>query len=94
MKGAILFYHSTFDEEVRRRLEAVGCNHFLEIPTAWAQDGSDRRFGTHVYPGTDSVILAFVPDPMADDLTRMVAELKDEQKGQPRLAIFPLEEFF
>ena len=54
MTGAVLFYHSVFDADILAILDRIGCQHFVEIPKALAQDVGERRFGTHIYPGTDS----------------------------------------
>ncbi len=94
MKIAVLFYHSVYDDEVRAMLDQHKCARYFEIPSAWAQDESDRRFGTHIYPGTDSIITAFLEDGCAEELVAAVREFrKGRQKEHTHLAIVPAEMF-
>jgi hypothetical protein len=94
MTGAVLFYHSVFDDEIHGILDRIGCRHFVEVPAAWAQDEGERRFGTRVYPGTDSIVLAFLEANQAETLKAEVsAWKKDKVKAHTRLALFPVESF-
>jgi len=92
MKIAVLFYHSVYDDEIRALLDKLRCAQYVEVPTAWAQDGTDRRFGTHIYPGTDSIITAFLEDECAGQLVSAVREYrKGRQKEHTHLAIVSAE---
>ena len=92
MKIAVLFDHSVYDDEIRATLDRLQCLRYVEVPTAWAQDGSERRFGTHIYPGTDSVIISFVEDGCAEALVEAVREFqKGRQKEHTHLAIVSAE---
>jgi hypothetical protein len=92
MKIAVLFYHSVYDEEIHAMLDRLQCAQYFEVPAAWAQDGSDRRFGTHIYPGTDSIITAFLEDRCAAALVEAVREYrKGRQKEHTHLAIVAAE---
>lgn len=94
MKCAVLFYHSVFDQDIQGLLDAIECRHYVEIPKAWARDNGERRFGTHIYPGTDSVILAFLEDERADRLAEAVRRFKtDKVREHTRLALVPVERF-
>jgi len=94
MIGAVLFYHSVFDGDIHAILERIGCQHFVEVPSAWAQDEGERRFGTHIYPGTDSIVLAFLEGDQARTLeTEVRAWKEDKVKAHTRLALFPVESF-
>lgn len=92
MKIAVLFYHSVYDDEIRALLDQLRCARYVEVPTAWALDGTDKRFGTHIYPGTDSIITAFLDDPCAEALVAAVREFrKGKQKEHTHLAIVSAE---
>ena len=95
MKAGVLIYHSVFDDEVRAMLEETGCCRYFEIPKAWARNGKEKRFGTHIYPGTDSVILAFVEQGKSQQLLDAVRHFKQQgrQKEHTYLALFTVEEF-
>ncbi len=94
MKCAVLFYHSVFDQDIQGLLDAIDCQHYVEIPKAWARDDGERRFGTHIYPGTDSVILAFVEDDAAARLAEAIRRFKtDKVRAHTRLALVPIELF-
>lgn len=94
MTGAVLFYHSVFDDEIHAILDRIGCEHYVELPKAWARDDGERRFGTHIYPGTDSVILAFLDQETAGRLEAEIRRMKtDKAKTHTRLALFPVATF-
>jgi hypothetical protein len=95
MKAAFLAYHSVFDDEIHTILERVDCKYFYEVPKVWAQDEKEKRFGTHIYPGTDSVIVAFMVSEKAQRLLAAIRQFKSEgaQKGHTRLALCRIEEF-
>jgi len=92
MKIALLFYHSVYDDEIRALLDRLGCVRYVEVPQAWALDEGERRFGTHIYPGTDAIILAFVDEGCAEPLVSAVREFRSgRQKEHTHLAIIPAE---
>jgi hypothetical protein len=92
MKIAVLFYHSVFDSDIHMMLDRLQCARYVEVPTAWARDGMDKRFGTHIYPGTDSIITAFLEDQCAEELVAAVREFrKERQKEHTHLAIVSAE---
>ena len=94
MKVALLFYHSVYDDEIREMLNGLGCVRYIEVPRAWAQDQGDRRFGTHIYPGTDSVILAFVEKDCAETLKAAVQRFRSARaRENTHVALLPVEEF-
>lgn len=94
MKIALLFYHSVYDDEIRALLDTLKCARYVEVPKAWAMDGSERRFGTHIYPGTDSIVMAFLDDECAGRLVAAIQEFqKQRQKEHTHLAIIPAETF-
>jgi len=92
VKIALLFYHSVYDDEIRALLDRLGCVQYVEVPQAWALDGSERRFGTHIYPGTDAVILAFLSEGCTENLVNAIREFRGgRQKEHTHLAIIPAE---
>jgi hypothetical protein len=92
MKIALLFYYSVYDDEIRALLDTLECARYVEVPKAWALDGTERRFGTHIYPGTDSVILAFLDDACAGRLVAAIRDFRTQrQKEHTHLAIIPAE---
>ncbi len=94
MKAALLFYHSVYDNKVHEMLDALGCVRFIEVPTAWAKDESDRRFGSHIYPGTDSVLVAFVDEPCAEKLADAVQRFQKERaREHTHLALLQIDQF-
>ncbi len=94
MKIALLFYHSVYDDEIHRMLQKLGCLRYVEVPRAWAQDDDEKRFDTHIFPGTDAIIMAFVEEPCAERLKAAVAEFRTgRQKEHTHLALAPLEQF-
>jgi len=94
MKIALLFYHSVYDDEIRDLLQGLGCVRFIEVPHAWAQDEADRRFGTHIYPGTDSIICAFLEGQCVERLKEAVQRFRSARaRENTHLALLPVEEF-
>ncbi len=94
MKAAVIFYHSVYDDAIREMLNALGCVRYIEVPRAWAQDEADRRFGSHIFPGSDSVVLAFVEKECADKLMNAVREFRSQRaRENTHLALFAVEQF-
>ncbi len=94
MQIALLFYHSVYDDEIHRMLQQLGCVRYVEVPRAWAQDADEKRFDTHIFPGTDAIILAFVDGSCAERLKGAVAEFRTgRQREHTHLALAPLDEF-
>jgi len=94
MKIAVLFYHSVYDDEVHAMLDRLQFERYVEVPAAWAQDGAEKRFGTHIYPGTDAVVVSFVEDARAAALVEAVREFqKGRQKEHTHLAVLAAETF-
>jgi hypothetical protein len=75
-------------------VQDLGCVRFIEVPHAWAQDQADRRFGTHVYPGTDSILCAFVEGECTERLKEAVQRFRSVRaRENTHLALMPVEEF-
>lgn len=92
MKIALIVYHSVFDDEIRRLLESHRCGQYVEVPKAWALNGEERRFGTHVYPGTDSLILAFLEDECVGEIVDAIREFRrGRAREHTHLAIIAAE---
>jgi len=92
MKIGLLFYHSVYDDEIRALLDRLRCVQYVEVPQAWALDGAERRFGTHIYPGTDAIILALLDDACTENLVSAIREFRaGRQKEHTHLAIIPAE---
>jgi hypothetical protein len=95
MKAAFLAYHSVFDDEIRAILERSGCQRYYEIPKAWACDEGGKRFGTHIHPGNDSVIVAFFASDHCSGLVEAVRDFKTKGTHQEytHLALFQVDTF-
>jgi hypothetical protein len=94
MKAAVIFYHSVYDDAIRQMLNGLGCLRYIEVPRAWAQDEGDRRFDSHVYPGNDAVVLAFVERDCADKLIDAVQQFRSQRaRENTHLALLPIEYF-
>ena len=94
MKIAILFYHSIFDEEIRSLLGEMGCARYVEVPRAWAQDGPEKRFDSNIYPGSDSIIMAFLDDACAARLGPAIRHFQVSRKQEhTHVAIIDVGQF-
>ena len=80
MKIAILFYHSIFDDEIRALLGEMGGVQYVEVPRAGALDGAEKRFDSNIYPGTDSIIMAFLEDGCAARLGPAIRQFQINRK--------------
>lgn len=94
MKLVLLAFNFIYDDAVRSILERLRLPGFTEVPRVFGTGESGRRFGTHAFPGHDTLILAVLPDAQVEPLLAEIAAFKagitDRAKRQGGIKAFVL----
>ena len=76
MKLALLVFNFIHDGEIRNLLQRLNVPGFTEIPQVYGTGESGKRFGTHAWPGHDTLIFSVLADSQAETLADAVERLK------------------
>lgn len=96
MKLALLVFNFIHDDGIRSLLQSLNVPGFTEIPQVYGTGESGKRFGTHAFPGHDTLIFSVLADnqaeTLADALERIKARLGDRRKpGGVKLFVMNIE---
>src|SRR3974377_875599 len=78
MKLIMIVFNFIYDEPIRAMIERLRIPGFTEIPKVFGTGESGKRFGTHAFPGHDTMLLTVVPE---DQLVILLDELARFKKG-------------
>ncbi len=98
MKLVLLVYNFIYDDPIRAIIERVKVPGFTEVPHVFGTGESGKRFGTHAFPGHDTMIFTVIPDEqldqVLDELARFKAGLTDRAKrhGGVKAFVLPVEQ--
>lgn len=56
-KLVYIIYHSEYGDEIKKLVMSCGVREYVEAPKVWGMDESGPHMDTHVWPGTDSLML-------------------------------------
>lgn len=83
MKRLEIYYDSYFTEKMKEELNEYGIEQYFIIPTvhsSWSK--TFKHFNTHVWPGTDSIMVTYLEDEQAKEIMRIIKIMKiDLGKG-------------
>ena len=78
MKLVLIVFNFIYDEPVRAIIERLRLPGFTEVPRVFGTGESGRRFGTHAFPGHDTMLLTVVQE---DQVAALIEELASFKQG-------------
>ncbi len=76
MKLVLLVFNFIYDDAVRSILERLRLPGFTEMPRVFGAGESGKRFGTHAFPGHDTMIFAVLSEAQLETFLREITALK------------------
>jgi nitrogen regulatory protein PII len=98
MKLVLLVFNFTYDGPIREMIERLRIPGFTEVHRVFGTGESGKRFGTHAFPGQDTMILTVLPEaqvePLLDEVVRFKQGLADRAKrsGGIKAFVLPVEQ--
>ncbi len=84
MKLALLVFNAAHDRQIRELLEDLNVPGFTEVRQVYGTGESGARFGTHTWPGHDTLIFSVLPDNQAETLAASVERVKAGLAARPK----------
>ncbi len=97
MKLVLIVFNFTYDEPIRAMIERLRIPGFTEIHRVFGTGESGKRFGTHAFPGHDTMLMTVVPEgllgPLLDEITRFKQGLAERVRrhGGIKAFVLPVE---
>ncbi len=76
MKLVLLVFNFIHDDTVRSIMERLHLPGFTEVPHVFGTGESGKRFGTHAFPGHDTMILTVLSEAQLEPFLREIAAFK------------------
>jgi hypothetical protein len=76
MKLVLIVFNFIYDESVRAIIDRLKVPGFTEVPRVFGTGESGKRFGTHAFPGHDTMLLTILPADLVEPLLEQIAEFK------------------
>lgn len=76
MKLVLIVFNFIYDDSVRAIIERLKVPGFTEVPRVFGTGESGKRFGTHAFPGHDTMLLTILPADLVEPLLEQIAEFK------------------
>jgi hypothetical protein len=98
MKLVLIVFNFIYDDPIRTIIEQLQLPGFTEVPKVFGTGESGKRFGTHAFPGHDTMLLTVVPNgqlpALLEELTRFKQGLADRSKrhGGVKAFVLPVEQ--
>ena len=94
MKLAIIICGSPIDPDVTEAIEAIGLDSYTKLPEILGRgQKSGPHLSTHVWPGTNSLILVALSDELTESLVQALKPLKERFSHEGlKLYLLPAEE--
>ena len=74
MKRLEVYFDSFFLEKVKEELNEYGLEKYVLIPEVFSDWG--KHFNSHLWPGTDSILIAYLEDNQAEEIMRVIKKIK------------------
>ena len=97
MKLVLIVFNFIYDEPIRAIIERLQIPGFTEVHRVFGTGESGKRFGTHAFPGHDTMILTVLPEAQAglllDEIVRFKQGLAARAKrhGGIKAFVLPVE---
>lgn len=77
MKRLEIYFDSYFIEKIKEEIKQYGIEQYILVPEVFSE-WSDRlkHFNSHLWPGTDSILIAYVNDEDAKEIMRVIKMIK------------------
>lgn len=77
MKRIEIYFDSYFAEKIQEEVKEYGIEQYILIPQVFSDWSSKlKHFNSHVWPGTDSILIAYVDDEQAREIMRVIKMIK------------------
>ncbi|MFB3820255.1 MAG: PG0541 family transporter-associated protein [Candidatus Methylomirabilales bacterium] len=80
MKLVLLVFNFIYDDAIRAMIERLKIPGFTEVPRVFGTGESGKRFGTHAFPGHDTLLFTVLPaeqvPPLLDEIRQFKAGLE------------------
>ena len=76
MKLVLIVFNFIYDDTVRAIIERLKIPGFTEVPRVFGTGESGKRFGTHAFPGHDTMLFTVLPTEMVGPLLEQIAQFK------------------
>ncbi len=98
MKLVLIVFNFIYDEPIRAIIERLRIPGFTEVPNVFGTGESGKRFGTHAFPGHDTMLLTVVQEhqvpTLLDEIAKFKRGLADRAKrhGGIKAFVLPVEQ--
>ncbi len=98
MKLVLIVFNFIYDDSVRAIIERLKVPGFTEVPRVFGTGESGKRFGTHAFPGHDTMLLTILPADLVEPLLEQIAEFKAgltdraKRRGGIKAFVLPVEQ--
>ncbi len=77
MKRLEIYFDSYLLEKVQEEIKEYGIDQYILVPKVFSEwDKNLKHFNSHVWPGTDSILVAYVSDEQAKEIMRVIKMIK------------------
>ena len=77
MKRLEVYFDSFFLEKVKEELNEYGLEKYVLTPEVLSDWGKHlKHFNSHLWPGTDSILIAYLEDNQAEEIMRVIKKIK------------------
>ncbi len=90
MKMVLVIYDAGIDEDLRGVLDEARIEAYTKLTGATGTGHKGHRFGTPIWPGTNTLLWIALPDAQVTGLVRQLETLKSSYLKPPALHIFVL----
>ena len=98
MKLVLIVFNFIYDDTVRAIIERLKIPGFTEVPRVFGTGESGKRFGTHAFPGHDTMLFTVLPTEMVGPLLEQIAQFKaglterSKRQGGIKAFVLPVEQ--
>jgi len=94
MKLVLIVFNFIYDDSVRAIIERLKVPGFTEVPRVFGTGESGKRFGSHAFPGHDTMLFTVLPEEMVGPFMEQIAAFKkglvDRAKRHGGIKVFVL----
>ncbi len=77
MKRLEVYFDSYFLEKVKEEMKEYGIEQYILVPKVFSDWGDNlKHFNSHVWPGTDSILIAYVDDAQGREIMKVMKKIK------------------